>query len=169
MVRFADDDLTEPGRPRKQDPSIYRPAVHLGIDASDGQAILPTEQDGDIGSHRVPNPDHRIPGTIVNSDQVQHRMVSRPENGVVFGSPDNVCLIRRNETCITPLHGFMGSSYCLPARDNLDGSDPPRGCCANVNCATPPRPHRAAKRGGRSRPPPISRIGHADPGAWDRN
>ncbi len=30
------------------------------------------------------------------------------------------------------------------------GATPPRGCCADVNCATPPRPHRAAKRGGRS-------------------
>ena len=36
----------------------------------------------------------------------------------------------------------------LPARDNCDGSDPPRGCCASVSCATPPCPHRAAKRGG---------------------
>ena len=60
----------------------------------------------------------------------------------------------------------QGVISCLPARDNWDGSDPPRGCCANVSCATPPCPHRAAKRGGRSRPPPISPCGRRRSGIW---
>ena len=50
----------------------------------------------------------------------------------------------------------------LPARDIWDGSDPPRRGHASAHQPAPTVPIREAKKGGRSRPPPISPIGTAE-------
>ena len=78
----------------------------------------------------------------------------------ISGKP--AALSRRLSIFFT-VRGESGRSGSLPAGDNWDGSDPSQGCCANVICATPPCPIRAGKRGGRSRPLPISPISNADP------
>ena len=51
----------------------------------------------------------------------------------------------------------------LPGRDHWDGSDPPRRWHGECPSACPALPIREAKKGGRSRPPPLSPSGTAEP------